>query len=46
MPALSQHQRETLTNLMLNDKYADHHKQGECNCARCTLERILAGEAG
>ena len=27
MPALSQHQRETLTNLMLNDKYADHHKQ-------------------
>ena len=27
MPALSQHQRETLTNLMLNDKYAEHHKQ-------------------
>ena len=27
MPALSQHQRETLTKLMLNDKYADHHKQ-------------------
>ena len=20
--------------------------EGECNCARCTLERILAGEAG
>ena len=27
MPALIQHQRETLTNLMLNDKYAEHHKQ-------------------
>ena len=27
MPALSQHQRETITNLMLNDKYAEHHRQ-------------------
>ena len=27
MPALSHRQRETLTNLLLNDKYADHHKQ-------------------
>ena len=67
MPALSQHQRETLTNLMLvalatqsfgegdsemeSAFFSELQKrvarkilgEGECNWARCTLERVLAG---
>ena len=34
MPALSQHQRETLTNPMLNDKYAGHKQALGLNVAK------------